>query len=115
MLNAVRTLTSGVEDGKVILQFLGGDEKRYGVSLTPLAASEAVVGLLQAAGALPRLDEAVMPSVKGTLTFAIGEKMNPAVVMSFGGVQIAIPLTEVQLAALRDDMSGHLKLMESRQ
>lgn len=115
MLNATRSDSPGVQDGKVILRFLADDQKRYDLALTPRAASEAVVAILRSASSLPAADQAVIPEWNGDLYLAVGPTMNAAFVFRAGGVQIAMPLTEAQLTSLRDDMSAHLMRMATRQ
>jgi hypothetical protein len=117
MLNAIHVESSGVENGKVILDLLGDDQRRYEMTLTRQAASEILLALLVASKSLPLTnDGAVVPEMICSLRFAVGhERMNPAFVLGVGGLDLAIPLTETQLTSLRDDMSAHLLRMSRAQ
>lgn len=110
MINAIRAESVGVKDGKLILRFLGDDQKRYDVALTARAVADAFVVLLQQAKDLPVSDQ--MPAegtfVEAALQFAIGDQMKPLLVLRIGGMEIPLGLGEPELVALHADISQFL-------
>ncbi|MFH1491138.1 MAG: hypothetical protein ABII06_19700 [Pseudomonadota bacterium] len=113
MLKVKRADTTGVENGRVILRFLGDDDKRYDMSLSPIAVSEALVAIFQAAKSLPRNDQVTVEGTifEGSLQFAVGHEMQPVFVLGIGGVEIPLSLSEQQLVSLHDDISKHISSM----
>ena len=110
MINATRADSNGVKDGKLIIRFLGDDQKRYDIALAPRAVSEALVALLQGATSLPRNNQATVEGTlfQGSAQLAVGPQMQPVLVLGIGGVEIPTLLSEPQLASLRDDISNLL-------
>ena len=117
MLNVKRADTTGVENGRIILRFLGEDDKRYDMSLTSQAASEVVVSIFRAAKSLPQNDQLTVHGTifEGSLQLAIDEKMRPVFVLGFGGVQIPLALSEQQLVSIQDDISSYLSSLWKEQ
>lgn len=111
MINAIRADSAGVKDGKLLLRFLGDDNLRYDVALSPRAVAEALVALLQGATTLPRSDQVTAEGTifQGTLQTAYGPQMQPIIVLGIGGVEIPLSLTEAQLAALHTDIGKMLE------
>jgi len=108
MLNAIRTDSSGVKEGKLILSFLGDDQKRYDVALTAQAVSDALSAILELAALLPHENKLHGEGriLQGGVVFGVGPQMQPLLVISIGGgVKIPIGLSETQLASLHDDIS----------
>lgn len=110
MLNAIRADSPGVKKGKLILRFLGEDQKRYDLALTPRAAIEALMALLQGAKSLPRNDQATVEGTifQGGIVLGVGPQMQPLFVLSVGGLEIPIAVSEQQLASLNADISQFL-------
>ena len=111
MLNVTRLLSSEIQNGKLILQFLGDDNKKYPMSLEHRAASESLVALLQAANDLPHNDQITVEGigVSWSVELAVGERMQPALLFGLGGLDIAIARTKQELATLRDNISAFLE------
>ena len=108
MINAIKS-AAGVEGGKIILRFLGDDEKRYDVALTPLTASQVIAALAQALEKVPLDEKATVAAVsmKGGVTLAMGER-GPALLLESGALKMAFDLTASALRSLRDDMTRYL-------
>lgn len=112
MINATRVDSPGIKDGRLILRFLGDDEKRYDIALSPRAVSEAIVVLLQGAMSLPRNHQATVEGTlfQGSLQIAVGPQMQPVLVVGIGGVEIPLVLSAPQLASLHTDIAQILGL-----
>lgn len=107
MINATRVDSPGIKDDRLILRFLGDDEMRYDIALSPRAVSEALVALLQGAMSLPRNHQATVEGTlfQGSLQIAVGPQMQPILVFGIGGAEIPLSLSESQLVSLHADMA----------
>ena len=93
----------GLRDGRVVIRFLGDDDRRYDVSLSRQALADAIVVLLQGAMSLTHDDRVAIEAVQvqGSFQLAVGPNMEPTLLVGFGGVTLPVHLTETQLATLQ--------------
>ena len=115
-LNASRVKLGAIEGERIILHILGEDNKTYFLSMTADAIAEAITSLLQGANSLPMKNQTKGSGVlvNGSLTFAVGEDLQPILVVGFGGAEIPIVLSESQLASLHADIAQHLGISSQK-
>jgi hypothetical protein len=103
MLNVIKADSTGVEDGKLILRFLDENQKRYDMAVSGSAVAELLAAILRESKNLAQIDlnTVQLPEVPAGFRPAIGPNMTPAMILSFGAVELAVQMPERIRADLR--------------